>query len=106
MSPVCVMFCVVAPQCTQPPCGSPATRDISHTSGTMVCEVRASASSMFLRSSSSSFEMRAMTSAELFRNDAEIALRLRQRRLDIEPRLPAAFDLVELADAGIGQPRL
>ena len=25
-SPVWVMFCVVAPQCTQPPCGSPTTR--------------------------------------------------------------------------------
>src|SRR5262249_15387547 len=40
------------------------------------------------------------------RDDAEIGLRLRERRLDVEPRLPAALDLVEIADAGIAQPRL
>ncbi len=45
-SPVCVMFCVVAPQCTQPPWGSPVTRLNSQTSGTIVCPVRANPSSM------------------------------------------------------------
>ena len=49
-SPVWVMFCVVAPQCTQPPCCSPTTRLSSQTSGTMVWPVRAKPSSMRARS--------------------------------------------------------
>ena len=49
-SPVWVMFCVVAPQWTQPPCGSPTTRPSSQTSGTMVWPVRAKPSSMRARS--------------------------------------------------------
>jgi hypothetical protein len=65
-SPVCTIFWVVAPQCTQPPAGSPTTRDSSHTSGTMVWPVRLSASSMRARSSSSSFAWLAICSAQSF----------------------------------------
>ena len=41
----------------------------------------------------------------LVRDDAELGLRLGQRDLDIEPGLPAVFDAVEGADAGIGHAR-
>jgi hypothetical protein len=41
----------------------------------------------------------------LGRDDAEFGLRPGQRDLDIEPSLPAVFDAVEGADAGIGYAR-
>ena len=37
-------------------------------------------------------------------DDAEVLLRLSQRRLDLEPGLPAALLAIERADAGIGHP--
>src|SRR5438445_692960 len=62
-SPVWVMFCVVAPQCTQPPCGSPTTRESSQTNGTIVWPVRAKPSSMRRRSSGSRRAARAIATS-------------------------------------------
>ena len=101
-SPVWVMFCVVAPQWTQPPCGSPTMRPSSQTSGTIVWPVRAKPSSMRARSISSSRAFGGDRLGRLGGNDAEFGLRAGQRGLDVQPGLPAIFQTIQRADAGVG----
>ena len=100
-SPVWVMFCVVAPQCTQPPCGSPTIRLSSQTSGhdgvAGAGEPLVDAGAVHQR------KMRLLRNRRrrCRRDDAELSLGLGQRGLDVEPCLPAVFQLIESADAGV-----
>ena len=85
------MFCVVAPQCTQPPCGSPTTRDSSQTSGTM--RVAGAGEALVDARAVQQLEPRRGGDrlGRLVRDDAEFGLRAGQRDLDIEPGLPAVL---------------
>ena len=104
-SPVWVMFCVVAPQWTQPPCGSPTMRPSSQTSGTIVWPVRAKPSSMRARSILSSRAARGDGGRGVSGDDAEIGLGAGQRGLHVQPSLPAVLQAIQRADAGVGDAR-
>ena len=103
-SPVWVMFCVVAPQCTQPPCCSPVTRaqlpDQRHDG------VPGAGETLVEPGAVQQLVMRRLGDGlgRLLGDDAELGLRLGQRRLDIEPGLPAVLQPIQRADAGVGNP--
>ena len=100
-SPVCVIFCVVAPQCTHPPCGSPVSRLSSQTKGTMVWPVRANPSSIRTRSSNSKPGRTRDRVRCRLRNDAEFGLHVGKCRFDVEPGLPSVFQAIECANARV-----
>ena len=95
------MFCVVAPQCTQPPCGSPTIAgQLPHQR-----HDRVPGAGKPLVDPRPIQQFQPRRPGDRLRgvgwNNAQLRLRPCQRDLDVEPRLPAVLQPVQGPDAGI-----